>query len=197
VLLPTVGDYSVFGTSVVGGGTNTLSGGLGTSPTDSVTGFPPGTIGGARHTGDLAAIAAHLDLVQAYNDAASRTPSSEFSGNQNGQTFHEGVHHTSAAFALTGTLTIDAQGDANAIFIIQVGAALDTAASSTISLINGAQASHVFWQVNGAAGTGATSVFAGTIMASGAITLGAGTQLIGRALSYGTVTLSDNIITNG
>jgi len=45
-------------------------------------------------------------------------------------------------------------------------------ASSAIVLTNGAKASNVFWQVLGAANTGAGSSFAGTIMASGAITLG-------------------------
>jgi hypothetical protein len=80
------------------------------------------------------------------------------------------------------------------VFTFQVNAALNTAASSTVKLINGAQASHVFWRVNGAAGTGASSSFSGTIMASGAITLGDGTQLIGQALSYGTVTLANNTI---
>jgi len=61
-------------------------------------------------------------------------------------------------------------------------------------LVNGAQPNHVYWQVNGAAGTGASSTLVGTVMATGAITLGAGTHLTGRALSYGTVTLADNTI---
>ncbi len=196
VLLRTAATYSVLaGTNVVGTGTSVLSGDLGVSPGASVTGFPPGTVAGTIHAGDAQAAQAEADLVLAYDDAASRTPSSEFAGDQTGHTFHEGIHHTSVAFALTGTLTLDAQGDPNAIFIIQVDAALNTAASSRVTLLNEAQASHVFWQVAGAAGTGASSSFAGTIMAAGAITLGDGTQLTGQALSYGTVTLANNVIT--
>jgi Ice-binding-like/Bacterial Ig-like domain len=198
VLLNSAATYSVLtGANVVGTGTSSLSGDLGVSPGTSVTGFPPGTVAGAAHTGDVQAAQAESAFVAAYNDAASRTPSSEFSGDQNGVTFHEGVHDTAVAFTLTGTLTLDAQGDPNAIFIIQVGAALNTAAASHVALVNGAQASHVFWQVAGAAGTGASSSFAGIIMAAGAITLGDSTQLTGQALAYGTITLANNTIEPG
>ena len=196
VALNSAGSFSVLAaTGVNGTGTTTLSGDLGVSPSTVVTGFPPGTIGGTEHLNDATAAGAQTDLSTAYNDAAGRTPSGEFSGDQIGQTFHEGIHHTSTAFALSGTLTLDAQGDSNAVFIIQVGAALNTAASTNIALANGALASHVFWQVAGAVTTGASSSFAGTLMAAGAITLGANTHLDGRALSQGTVTLADNVVT--
>ena len=171
-----------------------VSGDLGVSPSSSVTGFPPGIVAGTIHAADSAAAAAQTDLVAAYTDADGRTPDTEFAGDQNGQTFHPGVHHTAAAFALTGTLTLDGDGDPNAVFVFQVDAALNTAASSHITLIDGATASHVFWQVLGAAGTGANSTFSGTILADGAITLGASTELTGRALSYGVVTLAGNTI---
>jgi hypothetical protein len=147
------------------------------------------------HVGDAAAAQAQTDLVAAYNDAADQTSSGTFAGDLNGRTFDAGVYSTAAALGLTGTMTLDAQGNPNAVFIFQVDAALNTAAASTVRLINGAQASHVFWQVNGAAGTGASSFFSGTILAAGAITLGDGTQLTGRALAYGTVTLANNTLT--
>jgi hypothetical protein len=113
-----------------------------------------------------------------------------------GVTFTPGVHHTWAALELSagGILTLDAQGNPNAVFIFQVNGALATAAGSSVQLINGAKASNVFWQVTGAAGTGATSSFSGTILAAGAITLGEGSTLIGRALSSGAVTLASNTI---
>jgi hypothetical protein len=191
----TAGNYSVLaGTGVANTGDTTLSGDLGVSPSDAISGFPPGIVAGTIHAGDTAAALAQTDLVTAYDDAAARTPDTEFSGDLNGRTFHAGIHHTDAALALTGTLTLDAENNPDAVFIFQVDAALNTAADSHVVLLNGAQASHVFWQVQGAAGTGATSTFSGTILAAGAITLGAGSQLIGSALSYGTVTLADNTI---
>jgi hypothetical protein len=193
--LRTTGSYSILaGTAVVNGGATTISGDLGVSPSSSISGFPPGIVAGTVHAGDAAAAQAQADLVLAYNDAAARTPTGSFAGDLNGLTFHPGVYHTSTAMALTGTLTLDGDADSNAIFIFQVDAALNTAADSRVVLTNGAQASHVFWQALGAAGTGAHSTFSGTILANGAITLGADSQLAGRALSYGTVTLASNTI---
>jgi hypothetical protein len=195
VSLGTAATYSVLaGTGVVSTGLTTVSGDLGVSPSNSIVGFPPGVVSGTVHAGDGPAAVAQEDLVLSYNDAAGRTPNGSFAGDVNGRTFKAGVWHTASAFALTGNLTLDGQGDPNAVFIFQVDAALNTAAASTITLINGAQASHVFWQVVGAAATGALSSFSGTIMAAGAITLGAGTLLVGRALSYGTVTMADNTV---
>jgi hypothetical protein len=196
VVLGSAGTYSVLAaTGVVNTGATNLSGDLGVSPSSSISGFPPGMVGGTVHAGDSQAAQAQADLVLAYNDAAGRTPTGSFTGDLNGRTFTAGVWHTDAALALTGTMTLDAEGDPNAVFIFQVGAAMNTAAASNVNLVNGAQASHVFWQVLGAAGTGASSSLSGTIMAAGAITLGAGTQLIGRALSYDTVTMATNTIT--
>ncbi|HSV38283.1 MAG TPA: ice-binding family protein, partial [Nocardioidaceae bacterium] len=94
-----------------------------------------------------------------------------------------------AALALTGTVTLDGEGDPGAVFIFQTGAAFNTAAGSAVNLVNGAQAANVFWIVTGAAGIGANTTFAGTILTEGAATLGAGTVLAGRVLSRGGVTL--------
>jgi len=189
--------FSVLGTTGVTNtaGPTTVSGDLGVSPSDSVVGFPPGVVGGEIHAGDAVAAQAQADLLAAYNNAAALTPAtSQIAGDLKGVTLHPGVHHAGAAIGLTGTLTLDADGDPNALFIIQVDAALSTAANSNVVLIDGARASNVYWQVNGAAGTGADSTFAGTIMADGAITLGANTVLIGRALAMGAVTFSNATI---
>jgi hypothetical protein len=195
VALGQAASFSVFGaTGVASTGATALSGDVGVGPTGAISGFPPGTIGGATHAGDATAAQAQSDLNTAYADAAARSPATAFSGDLNGRTFDAGVYDTSAALALTGTVTLDAQGDPGAVFVFQVGAALNTAANSTVALINGAQASNVFWQVAGAAGTGASSSFSGTILASGAVTIGANAELVGRALSDGTVTLATNAV---
>lgn len=193
--LGAAGTYSVLAaTMVTSTGATTLSGDLGVSPGTAVVGFPPGIVNGSTRTGDQAA-PAQTDLLAAYNDAGARTPTASFAGDNNGRTYTAGIYHSTAAFALTGTMTLDGEGDPNAVFIFQIDAALNTAAASRISLINGAKASHIFWQVFGAAGTGASSSFSGTIMAAGAITIGAGGTLSGRALSRGAVTLAGNTIT--
>ena len=181
-----------------GGVTNTgvssIGGDVGVSEGESVVGLTPQMVSGPIHIGDAGAVQAHADRAAAYAEADARTPTKEFSGDLNGLTFRAGVHHSTAALALTGTLTLDAEGDPGAIFIIQVDAALNTAASSHVVLADGALASNVFWQVTGAAGLGANSTFAGTILAAGGITVGDSTQLLGRALSAGAVTLANSSV---
>ena len=186
--------YSVLGSAVTDNGLSTLSGNLGSL--GAVTGLTNSSVGGETHEGDAVASAVSADFQAAYDDALGRTPTTEFAGDQIGKTFLAGVHHTGAAFALSagGVLTLDAQGDPNAVFIFQVDAALNTAAGSSIQLANGAQAANVYWQSNGAAGTGADSSFVGTILANGAITIGARGTLNGRALASGAVTLASNRI---
>ncbi len=193
--LGTATTFSVLGgTGVTSTGVTTVSGDLGTSPSTAVVGFPPGIVAGTIHAGDPTAAQAQADLTVAYNDADNRTPDAEFAGDLNGRTFFAGVHHTAAALSLTGTMTLDGANDPNAVFIFQVDAALNTAAGSHVNLINGATAANVYWQVLGAAGTGANSTFAGTILAMGAITLGDSAELIGRALSKALVTMANNTV---
>jgi hypothetical protein len=162
------------------------------SQDQAVVGLTPEMVSGTIHLGDAVAVQAHADRAAAYTNADSRAATREFSGDLNGRTFRAGVHHTSAALALTGIMTLDAEGDPGAVFIIQVDAALNTAASSRVVLTNGALASNVFWQVQGAAGLGASSTFVGTILAAGGITVGDSAQVTGRVLSLGAVTLANN-----
>jgi hypothetical protein len=191
--------YSVLATTaVVNTGVTHLSGDLGVSPSDSVSGFGPsegGTLDGTIHAGDAVAAEARVDLLAALDDASTRAAHTQIPGELGGRTFHVGVHHATTALAVTGTVTLDGQGDPNAVFIFQTDAAFNTAASSSVNLIGGAQADHVFWVVTGAAGTGANSSLAGALLARGAITLGSGTTLSGQALSLGTVTLAQNVLT--
>jgi outer membrane protein OmpA-like peptidoglycan-associated protein len=100
-----------------------------------------------------------------------------------GQTLVPGVYHSVAAYAATSTVTFDAQGDPSAYFIIQGDAALNTTASTSMVLVNGAQASNIFWVLKGAATLGASSTYVGTILTNGAVTVGASTHVAGRAIS--------------
>ena len=62
-----------------------------------------------------------------------------------------------SSLGLTGTLTLDAQGDPNAVFVFQAGSTLITASASRVQLVNGAQACNVFWQVGSSATLGTTT----------------------------------------
>ncbi|MBC7725814.1 MAG: DUF3494 domain-containing protein [Burkholderiaceae bacterium] len=194
--LGTAAGYSAFaGASVVNTGPSALSGNVGVSPGVSVTGFPPGTLTGTIHRADVAASAAHNDLVSAYADAVSRPLSAVIAGDLAGRTLTAGVYRSAAALSISTNLTLDGGSDPDSVFIFQVDAALGTAAASRIILTNGAQASRVFWQVAGATSLGAMSSFSGTVLGLEAVTVGASAGVIGRVFSVnGALSLSSNPI---
>ena len=142
--LGTASTYSVLGsTGVVNTGVTHLSGDLGVGPCPTVTGFGPsegGTLSGTIHAGDATAATARADLVTALDAASSRAPHTNIVGDLGGRTFHAGVHHITAALALTGSVILDGEGDPDAVFIFQTDAAFNTAAGSHIILANDAQA---------------------------------------------------------
>jgi len=115
-----------------------------------------------------------------------------------GTTKTAGVYNSPAGtFGITGTLTLDAQGDPSAVFIFQAASTLITAAASGVTLINGAQASNVFWVVGSSATLGTNSTLRGTVLALTSITVTTGTSIDGRALARnGAVTLDTNTITD-
>jgi hypothetical protein len=189
--------FSVLGASTVTNtGPTNLGGDLGVSPGTAITGFPPGVLGGSRHSADAEAGAAHAALQAAYNDAAGRTVTEVVAGDLVGRTLNAGVYSSASSLGLSGTLTLDGQGDPDAVFVFQMGSTLTTASASQVKLVNGAQASHVFWQVGSSATLGTGSSIAGTIMALASITVTTGVSIQGRALALnGAVTLDSNTIT--
>jgi len=113
-----------------------------------------------------------------------------------GLTFTPGVWTNASSVMLSaGNVTLDAQGDANAVFIFQIGSTLTTIGSTQVVLAGGAQAKNIFWQVGSSATLGTNSIFYGTIMALQSITLDTGATLHGRALARnGAVTLDANTV---
>ncbi len=196
--LGTAGTYSVIGgQTVTNTGPSRLNADLGVSPGTAITGFPPGQIGGSRHAADAAALQAQSDLTIAYNDAAGRAPTGNVAGDLVGQTKVAGVYKSSGPLALSGTLTLDAQGDPNAVFIFQVASTLTTATASYVNMINGAQACHVFWQIGSSATLGTASVFRGSILALTSISVTTDAVVQGRALARnGAVTLDNDVFTS-
>ena len=178
--------------NAVGAPYTTLRGDLGVSANTQPTGFPPGVVVGTTRVG-AAATAAHAYLVEAYNEIAGRTGGATLAGDLGGLTLAPGLYSAAGAVSNTGTVTLDAAGNPNAMFIFQVGGALNMAAGAQVVLAHGAQASHVFWQVNGAAAIGANATFTGTLMALNAIAVGAGSEVNGRALALnGAVSLNSD-----
>lgn len=115
-----------------------------------------------------------------------------------GSTLVAGVYASdSGAFGLTGTLTLDAENDPNAVFIFKMTSSLTTASASSINLINGANACRVFWQVGSSATLGKNSNFSGYILALESITATTGVAINGSLLARNrAVTLDTNTIIN-
>ncbi len=196
--LGTADSFAVLGgAGVTNTGPTVVNGDLGTWPNPAVTNFPPGTVNGTIHAGDAVAEQAQSDLTTAYNDAAGRTPVTTIDTELGGETLTPGVYDSeSTTFEITGTLTLDAQGDPNGVFIFQMASSLVTASSSNVSLLGDAQACNVFWQVGSSATLGTDSTFRGNILALTSIEVQTGVTVDGRVLARNaSVTLDDDVIT--
>lgn len=198
---PAVGTWQPFAvlgaSAVTNTGSSVITGELGIWPNNasSVTGFPPGT-SGATHFADAVALGAQTALTAAYNNLAGQPVTVDLSGqNLGGLTLTAGVYNFSTSAQLTGTLTLNAQGDPNAIFIFKTGSTLTTASNAVVSVINSGNNCNVFWQVGSSATLGTGTTFAGNILALTSITLTTGANVSGRVLARnGAVTLDTNTV---
>jgi hypothetical protein len=186
------------GSTVTNTGPTVVSGNLGVSPGSSVTGFTPGiVVGGTIHAADAVAAQAQSDLTTAYNTAAGLPCGTDLTGqNLGGLTLTPGVYCFASSAALTGTLTLNFQGNPNASFVFKIGSTITTASASSVVLTNNGGspcAPNLIWQVGSSATLGTGTSFAGNILALTSITLTTGASVRGRALSRnGAVTLDTN-----
>src|SRR6185436_8636973 len=150
-----------------------LVGDMGVSPGTAVTGFPRASLSGATHAGDATSAAAMAALNLAYDDAAGRTLAPvTVAGNLGGLTLPPGLYKSTSSLAISsGDLTLDAGGNANAVFIFQMASTLTVTSGRAVILTGGAKSTNVFWQVGSSATLGTTSVFKGTIIANQSISL--------------------------
>jgi hypothetical protein len=200
VALGTAQSFAVLaGSAVTNTGPTVIGGDLGIFPgtLSSITGFPPGTVSlpGQIHAADGVALQAEADALSAYTVLAGLTPAVNLTGQDlGGLTLTPGTYKFDSSAQLTGTLTLDAQNDANAQFVFQIGSTLTTASGSSVHVINAPSCfGNEFWQVGSSATLGTTTQFAGTIVALTSITLNTGANISGRALAInGAVTLDDN-----
>jgi predicted small secreted protein len=185
-------------TTVSSAAVTTVNGDLGSSPGTAIVGFPPGTVTGTIYAGGPVAAQAQADLIVAYNDAAGRNVAPiTISGNIGGTTLVPGLYMSTSSLAVSsGNLTLDAQGDASAVFIIQMNSTFTMTPGCQVILTGGAAAANVFWQVGSSATLDTSTVLVGTMMAQTSITLQTGATLNGRALAInGAVTLDANSVT--
>jgi len=192
----------IAGSTITSTGPSIINGNVALSPGSALIGFPPGVINGTQEITTPAAAAAMQCLTSAFIEGQGRSLNAiSLPGQLGGLTLAPGLYSNSSTSGISGTgangiLTLDAQGDANAVWIFQIGSTLTTDPATSIVLAGGAKASNIFWIVGTSATLGTTSVFYGSILADQAITLRTGAVLNGRALArIAAVTLDASTIT--
>jgi type VI secretion system secreted protein VgrG len=197
--LGSAASFAALGTSTVTstGGT-ILTGDLGVYPGTTTTGFGAGSVIGTIYDGVPVAQQAEADAQTAYAALYNEVPGlPTLTGTDlGGLILSPGVYNFTSSAQLTGTLTLNALDDPNALFVFQIGSTLTTAVDAAVVLENEAQAGNVYWQVGSSATIGVGTTMAGSILAFSSITLNNGASLDGNALALnGAVTLDDNSIT--
>jgi hypothetical protein len=199
ISLGSAATFGVLGaTTVTNTGLTVITGDVGVSPGTAITGFPPGIASGTIYSAGPIAAAAQADALLAYNAASALTPTQDLTGQDlGGLTLGPGVYSFSSSAQLTGTLTLDAGGNANAQFVFQIVSTITTASASVVNLINGAQACNVIFRIGSSATLGTGTTFKGVILANTAITVTTGVTNTGSLVALNAaVTLDTNTIIN-
>jgi Ice-binding-like len=207
VNLGTANNFAVLaGSTITSTGATVINGGnIGLNPGTAITGFPPATITPpfTTHVADAVALQAQNDLTAAYNTAAGLAPNQTLTGqNLGGLTLTPGVYFFASSAQLTGVLTLNNEGNPDAVFVFQIGSTLTTASDSSVVTINDGSIPNltpgisVFWQIGSSATLGTGTDFEGNILANTSITANTGATIDGWLLAEnGAVTLDDNTIT--
>ena len=170
-------------------------------PLTSITGFPPGIITGGGMLGPASpADQALADINAAAVNLAGLAMTGDLSTtNLGNRTLTPGVYFLSDLTALLdGTLTLDAQGGPNSLFVFQLANALTTASGSAVNVVNGNSGTEVYWVLGSSATLGSGSSFAGNILAYSSISLDATAKIdCGRAFARTEgVSLIDNVVSS-
>lgn len=196
--LGTTSNFALFTASGAFGNTgNTVVTGDVGANVGAFTAFPPGILVGQKHVADPVSVQAAIDVDVAYSSLSATTCGSVIATTLgNNQVLTGNVYCLGAASVLNGKLILDGQGNPNTLFIFKINGAFSTNAHASVVLINSASLCNVYWQVNGAFNLGDSSIFRGTVIANGAISLLAASKLFGRGLSrQGAISLHSNIVT--
>jgi hypothetical protein len=202
--LPIIGltkGYAFFSTngSVTNSGNTFITGDIGTT-SGQATGFNELNVTGIIHPlHDHATNMCKDDLRALYNTLNLMVPNTEIPNPAHfghGLILSPQIYHINAATILTDTLYIDALGDSNAVFVIQINGVLTSASNSRVVLLNGAQSKNVFWKIEGSITLNDNSVFRGIIVANnGAIVLKSDVILDGAAFTTnGAITVASSTV---
>ena len=200
-ILGSVANFALFTSvgAVANAATSGIIGDIGSNAGD-ISGFFSSTVAGSFYNVNAVTAQAKIDLdaayIQLHNTPNTNTTHTPAFGS--GETLNAGVYSIAAAGSLAGTITLDGQGNPNALFIFKFNGAFTTAAQSKVILANGTRRCNVFWIAEGAVSMGTFTFMKGTLIAhNGANTMGANGNLEGRMLSTtGAIGFSTGVIYN-
>jgi hypothetical protein len=136
------------------------------------------------------------DMGFAYVDAAGRTLPDSIdmgAGEIGGLTIAPGLHKWSTDVNISTDVTLS--GGPNDVWIFQIAGRLIEANATRVTLVGGALAKNIFWQVAGSVTLGTNSHFEGVVLSKNLIAVNTGTSVNGRLLAQTAVTLQMNAIT--
>lgn len=191
--------FALFGGSGItfAGGINstTISGDIGSFPTAApLSGNTKVVLNGVEQLDPNFTAEVALDVKTVYNNAMAKTPRIPISGDIGGQTLFAGIYFSESTIGITGNLTLDANHDVDAVFLIISGSATFFAPSTVVILANGAQACRVFWVFGSSATVNANCQLSGTMIAYASITVGAGSSITGSLIAQQAIILDSNMI---
>lgn len=209
ILASDLASFTVLGASTVTNvPTSTIGGNVGvwsSGGANAVTGFlsspgvavsDPQVTGGLVHAGTAAAQSAQADLTVARTNLGLLGPGTVLSlADMVGLTLSPGVYTVPAGTTnLSGALTLDGQGNANAAWVFQMPSTLITSPNAVVNVINTGSGAGVYWNVASSATIDVNTTFMGNILALADITFNtAATDSCGRALAdTGQVALDQN-----
>jgi hypothetical protein len=189
------------GTSIAFSGaiqTNVTTGNVGVAPGTSITGTPQLGAGYTTQSASVAAQNCAANETTAYGTLTGLNCTNLLANSDlSGVTLLPGVYCTGSGFLTlkATTLSLDAQGDANAQFIFQTATTFITSTNTQVNLLNGTLVKNIYWQIGSSATLGASSSFVGQILAGASITVGNNVTVVGRLYAQAGVTCAgaDNI----
>jgi hypothetical protein len=178
--------FALAGAGIANVGTSSFIGDVGSDPTFTVSGIAPGDVTGILYTTgpQAAVIAAQVSLGNAKAYIAGLTPFVTIADVIDGVVLTPGYYNFTGGTIVLGTnVTFDGLGSPNSVWVLDAATSLAIAGGATVTLINGALFSNIFWNIGTTATIGNAAIVKGYILADGNIIVGTAADVQGALLT--------------